>query len=142
MQNRIIKIVLVGLLVSGLGGAAQATTWKCDLNKTGKHNWVPRWIVFSDNDAAGKVVTTDNVTRALGDKKPVLAKEIVNNDKRLTFKWRTGRAGGRNTAGQAGYVFFDMRATFLRTKRMVVMYIKPRGYANDESTRGKCAPVK
>jgi len=140
MQKFFVSAVVAATI--SIAGAAQATTWKCDLNTSGKYNWVPRQITFSDELVANKVVTLDNVTYSLGDKKPVLAKVLVNNDKRLSFKWRTGRARGQDNTGGSSDAVFDMRATFLRPKKKVVMFVNPRGYNNDESTRGPCVPTK
>lgn len=143
MKNQFVTALLAGVIaLGGLSGEVSAATWTCDLNTSGKYNWVPKWITFSDELVGGKVITIDNVTFSLGDKKTVAAKVLVNNDKRLSFKWRTGRARGRDNTGQSGSAVFDMRATFLRSKKKVVMFVNPRGYNNDESTRGPCVPSK
>ncbi|MBV1864126.1 MAG: hypothetical protein KUG74_06775 [Rhodobacteraceae bacterium] len=136
MRISVLAAAVFGSMLIG-STTVSGATYSCKINSLDKIGWVPETVFFTEEKGADTVHTLDNVTFAIG-KKTAMAKVLVNNAKRITFKWRTPRYVNREQQN----IIFSIKATYLRPKKLLILYVKPEGYHNDGTGRGPCVEVK
>ncbi len=127
--------LFAALLLSAVcaSNAATALTYNCKIKEFGNMGWIPSFVMFEVEEGENTVRTLDPITKySLGG--AVEAKIIVDTDKRLTFKWRTDSLPSDTNQS----VTLDYKATYLRSKNLLLLRAFPRGFNNDFSGRGPC----
>ncbi len=115
--------------------SVQAQSIECDISTNDRLGWVPPWLVFSVNEGNGTVTTLDPVTFSANET-TATAKLRVSNDRRWEFKWTTGNLSStRKDQLQMTY-----SVVYLKRKKAMRIYAKPRGYHNDFTGGGPCKP--
>lgn len=124
------RLLIVAVLLSWAGAAsAEPMRMYCKFAKS--KGWLTEQFFF-DVDAAGKATVVDPIVLHY-EGKPIEAKVVENNGKRLTMIWNVVM---RNKRGQVTRMAY--RAAYLKGNGRISMTAKPSGYDNSFNGRGNC----
>ena len=127
------------LLLTLAGGAAlpalaKPVTYQCRLEVSRANAWVPDQVVILHEPGAGTALVNDPIIRHFV-KRPVEARVVVENDKRITFQWTLKMV--TDAAGQVAPQFI-YRATVRKADTSIRISATPAGYPNSYEAGGSC----
>lgn len=128
--------ILFGAAVAG--GAASATTYKCNIRANTLYRGVSPVLVFSIDEAKNESLVYDVFIRAEFDR-PIKAEIVVANEKRYTLKWTVNIPIEDSEKTKARV---DYRATYIRRTRRISVRGFPKGFDVELGGAGKCAVTK
>jgi hypothetical protein len=130
------KTLVLSTLVSLSAFAAQARdmTYICTLKVPASQGWVPSQLVILHKDDEPTALVNDPII-AHFVKKPVEAKVVANNRKRIAFTWELKEIVNRE--GQETQRF-NYRAAYIKTTGKISVSARPDGFSDVFDAYGTC----
>ncbi len=134
MKRRFIGAALLTMAFS----PAAAEVYECRMQRGASGGWVSPLIFVGVDSNAQDAVVMDVFTRDVS-KDWYPAKLSVDNKKRYTVTWKTGRQ--KDPAGQI-IPSLHMRMTIIKAGLEARVSSQPAGYENFWNTKGKCKLIE
>lgn len=116
---------------------AQGEIFRCDIRPDGTGDWIPERLIFEWKPEQPSAEVWDPLIKYFIGK-PIPARMVVANEKRLTFAWEINNMTNRAGPGRQFTPALVFRATVLKPSLRMILKSKPKGYSNDYRGAGQC----